>query len=148
MSETKKVPITLKNFEQICKELFETKVRLDEKEAEAKAIAEELDMKKKQVFAFMEENEKEKHHVAGHGLIFMEDRFTVPTPKSLDQKKEFFAYLQKRGIFFEMASVNSQTLNSFYKTELESELAKGNADFKLPGIGEPSMQRSLKMRKG
>lgn len=146
MSQTKE--ITLQNFEQLCTDFFKQKALIAEKQAEVDAMKDELDEHKRTLLAFMESHEKEKHFVKGHGTIYIKERFTVPTPKSLEEKKTFFDYLEKRGIFLEMASVNSQTLNSFYKTEMETAIAEGNSDFKLPGIGEPTMSRTLETRKG
>jgi hypothetical protein len=90
----------------------------------------------------------EKFYVEGHGLLHTVDRFTVPVPKTIEQKKQFGKYLQEKGIFWELMSVNSATLNSFHKTELEAAISRGDVDFKLPGIGDPSHIRTLNIKKG
>ena len=86
--------------------------------------------------------------ITAHGfLFFKERRSSVVTPKTPEEKKELFKFLQDRGIFYEMASVNSQTLNSLYKNLAEEEKAKGNFDFKMPGVPEPTISIKLKLRR-
>lgn len=140
--------ITLEKFERLCIELFKQRAVVDEASEKHKIETNKMEELKSKILSFMEQNEKDKYPVKGHGLIYTVDRFTVPTPKSTDDKKKFFGYLEKKGIFLEMASVNSATLNSFYKTEMEIAIAKGNVDFAIPGIGEPSHVRTINLRKG
>jgi hypothetical protein len=45
-----------------------------------------------------------------------------------------------------MISINSQSLNSFYKSELEIAKEQGNVGFKIPGIAEPEVYWTLGMR--
>lgn len=87
--------------------------------------------------------------VRAHGFLFFKERKTsVTTPKTPEEKEQLFEFLQQRGIFLEMASVNSQTLNSLYKSLAEEAAEKGVLDFRMPGVGEPTEYISLKMRKG
>lgn len=139
--------ITAENFQEVCKELFKRKQehqQISEEEKKASKHFEELKMR---VLTYMEEHEKEKEHVKGFGLVYTIDRFTVPTPKTIEDKKALGKNLQKRGIFWEMFSVNSQTLNSFYKTEMEAAIARGEKDFSLPGIAEPTYVKNIGLRK-
>jgi hypothetical protein len=148
MTDQSQDKITLEDFKKTCTELFAQRTKVDEMTALLKVEADKLDDLKSKVLVCLEQHEMEKYHVEGFGLIFTSERFTVPTPKSVEAKKEFGKYLQKKGIFWELMSVNSQTLNSFYKTEMEAAIAKGDVDFKVPGIGEPSHMRVLNVRKG
>lgn len=139
--------IGLTQFDGICKQFFDQRATVQGIKDKLKEEQEKLDVLESQLLHIMEETNREKVHVAGHGLIYTVDRFTVQTPKSLDDKKRLFKYLTDKGIFFEMASVNSQTLNSFYKTEMEQAVSEGNVDFKIPGVGDPSHIRTLSVRK-
>lgn len=140
--------ITVEQLDGLCLDLFDKREQKNKLQEQLKAVQADLDSLESKIIAVMDETEKEKIHVKGKGLIYTTDRFTVPTPKNLDDKKKFFKHLTERGIFFEMVSVNSQTLNTFYKSEMENAVARGDVDFKLPGIGEPSHVRTLSVRKG
>jgi len=86
--------------------------------------------------------------VKAHGFLFYKQTSTsVTTPKTSEEKQALFEFLQSKGIFLEIASVNSQTLNSFYKSLAAEAEEQGNYDFKMPGVGEPTTYTSLKLRR-
>lgn len=86
--------------------------------------------------------------IRAHGyLFFKEVKSSVTTPKTLEEKKEFFDFLESRGIFLEMVSINSQTLNSLYKSLADEAAKEGVLDFKMPGIPEPTTYTNLKLRR-
>ena len=69
---------------------------------------------------------------------------TVLVAKSTEDKLKLFSYLQKLGedIFLGMASVNSQTLNSWYKKVKEE--AGNPPGFKIPGVIESDDRVTLR----
>lgn len=138
---------TLKEFDTICRALFDERAKLDELEAAAKNQSGKVEALKAKIIAHMEAAGLEKFAVAGLGTVFTTDRFTVTVPKDGEARDAFFGYLKSRGIFEELITVNSQTLNAFYKRCLDEAVEKGNPDFKVPGIGEPKHVRTLGMRK-
>lgn len=79
--------------------------------------------------------------------FYVQENESVKTPKTLEEKQAFFEYLRGLGLFDEMVSVNSMTLNSFYKTMSEEALSKGILEFRMPGIAAPTSYKQLKMRK-
>lgn len=86
--------------------------------------------------------------IKAHGFLFYKHNNTsVTTPKTVEDKKLLFDFLEKRGIFMEIASVNSQTLNALYKSLAAEAADEGNFDFKLPGVGEPTTYTTLKLRR-
>lgn len=83
-----------------------------------------------------------------HGFTFyIEEKESVKTPKTLEEKRLFFEYLQSIGMYDEMVSINSQTLNSLFKTMSEKAAEEGILDFVMPGIEAPTSYKNLKMRK-
>lgn len=56
------------------------------------------------------------------------------TPKTPEQKAAFYAYLKEKGLFDDMISVNSRSLNSFAKAEEAAALQEGIFDFQIPGL--------------
>ena len=129
------------------KEYIDLRHKKAELSAQEAAIQEQLKALEANILQGMEQSEQDKISVEGLGTIYRIDRFTVQTPKSRYDKKALFSFLEERGIFNEMVSVNSQTLNAFYKEENAAALKRGDVDFKLPGVGEPKLSQSLGFRK-
>lgn len=82
------------------------------------------------------------------GTISIIHRTSFKTPKTPEEKAAFFDYLRAKNMFDALVSVNSQTLNSFCKAELETAIAEGRGlEFQIPGIGEPTVQEIIGFRK-
>jgi len=88
-----------------------------------------------------------KSFKSAHGTVGVTVRTSVKTPKTLEEKAALFAYLKEIGMYDELVSVNSTTLNSLYKSKLEEAQAQGQDDFVLPGVGEPSISQIISFRK-
>jgi len=61
-------------------------------------------------------------------------------------KEEFWNFLRERGLFEQMISVNSNTLNSFAKEEFRAMEAAGELDPQIPGLVkmEPYFKPSMR----
>lgn len=81
---------------------------------------------------------------APSGKIVVAYRTSVRTPKLPEDREAFFTYLKNRGLYDSMISVNSSSINSLYKEELEEAKARGEADFSIPGIREVSIVPQLR----
>ena len=82
--------------------------------------------------------DKDEYSVKNVAKIKLMHRLSVQTPKTNADKRAFLKYIhQKYGeeTAEKYVSINSQTLNSFYKAEFE--IAEDKADFKIDGIGAP-----------
>ena len=95
----------------------------------------------------MDTLDMEKIPVKGFGTYFRKSNFSVKVPKSEVEREAFFGYLKERGIFENMVTVNSMTLNAWFKQEMEAAVEKGDVDFKIPGIEEPKAFFTLQFRK-
>lgn len=128
-------------------EAAELKRSIAELEEEVKRKKEVFSALSEKIVATLEASEVDS--MRAHGFLFyIERRSSVTTPKTLEEKRELFDYLRQQNIFDEMVSVNSQTLNSLYK-QLEAEaLERGELEFKLPGVAEPTTYTTLKMKRG
>lgn len=83
-----------------------------------------------------------------HGWTFYKkDETSVKTPKTIEEKQELFEFLRERGIFDEMVSVNSKTLNTLYKNLSEEAADQGILEFVMPGVGAPTTYTTLEMRR-
>lgn len=72
---------------------------------------------------------------------------SVKTPKTIEEKRAFFNYLESIGMFYELATVNSRTLQSTYKALAEQALKDGILDFQVPGISPATEYNVLKVKK-
>lgn len=106
------------------------------------------------VLKVLEMAQKESYKVDGLGTIRREYRETVTTPKTIGEKKAFFGYLKSLGpeVLYSLASVNSASLNSWYKAKLkeamlEAKIKNEPVNFKVPGIPGTSSSQILKFIK-
>ncbi len=76
-------------------------------------------------------------------------RYTVATPKTPAEKGAYFDWVRGKSedLYWAQMSVNSQTLNSFYKEQMEIAKDAGDMDFAIPGLGEPQAKPYLMRRK-
>jgi len=87
--------------------------------------------------------------IRAHGFLFFKEiKSSVQTPKTPEEKKQLFDFLESKGIFLEMVSINSITLNKLYKDMSEEAAEAGNFDFQIPGIAPATSYTNLKLKKG
>lgn len=110
-------------------------------------LQEALDGKEGQFIQMLKDNGMEKYFVPGVGTAFVSTRFTYKVPKTPEERAAFFDYLKKKGVYEGMVTVHSQTLNSWARAELDAAITEGATDFKVPGLGDPSMYETLNIRK-
>lgn len=120
---------------------------VDEKEAELKRLKAELADSCDVIKKTLDLAGLESVRANGY-LFFKENKTSVSIPKSLEDKRKLFEFLTEKGIFLEMVSVNSMTLNSLYKSLAEQALNEGVLDYRMPGVAEPVNYVNLKIRKG
>lgn len=138
--------LTFKDLEDLCKKCFDKREEIEKLEAEAKEMNAELDGLKERLAEYLTDLDKTSYD-SSVGKVTIKNIFTVPVPKSPESKEEFFGYLKSRGMFDSLISIHSQTLNAFYKAELEIANQEGKLDFKIPGLDEPYHKRSLSFRR-
>ena len=73
-------------------------------------------------------------------------RSSVALPQDSHKKALLFDWLQRRGLYEDFVTVNSQRLNALYRSEEEAALARGEIDFKIPGL-EPRSYTQIQLRK-
>lgn len=134
-------------------ELDELLQKMADKEKEIDALTEVLTNHNKEftqlkfrAVAFLQELDRDNYS-APAGKIEMKDQWRVNLPKTDQDKMLFFDFLKEQGIFEKMATVNSNSLNSLYRSYWEDAKAKGEGmTFGLPGIGAPIIDRIPKFK--
>lgn len=129
--------------------------RLDDEKDKAKQAhseaSEKYEAARDAVLSALKACGKSKYYVDGLGTAFIASRLSFQTPKEIEQKDAFFNWIASTfgdDTLKGMVTVNSQTLNAFCKREFEAALERGEADFKIPGINEPTAQETVNFRKG
>lgn len=79
--------------------------------------------------------------------VLLGERTSVKMPKDNEERQAFFDYLRARGVYDELISVSSQTLNAFYRSELDLALQRGEVDFTIPGLNDVLVVPKLTVRK-
>jgi hypothetical protein len=80
----------------------------------------------------------------GQGEVQKRIRTSVRVPHG-PERDEFFNYLREKNAFDALITVNSQTLNSWYKREVDIAAQSGQV-FNPPGLGLPSGNISLAIK--
>ena len=139
--------IDMGEFQALCQKAWEQRQKVDEMVRLQGEESKKLEELKAKVLAYLEHYELEKQHIPGFGTLSVQNRFSVKVPQG-DNKLTFFEYLKENGMFEAMATIHSNTLNSWFKEKQEEALAKGILDFKVPGIDEAKLVKTLGFRKG
>jgi len=135
---------TVKQLEAMVAECF----RLREQYQEAKKVSGEYYKKltemQNQVIEVLTELGKTSY-VSDVGTFSFKVQESFRVPKTPEARKMFFDFLKEKGIYDDMISVNSMTLNSWAKAEIES---SDSLDYQIPGLekSEPSFKASMRAK--
>lgn len=132
------------------KTLWEQKKIVEEISSTLDEEKSKLEGHKTEIQKMMEAMGLEKQPLPGYGTVYRQKSFSVKIPKDPAAKDKLFGWIREHkgdDVLKNMVSINSQTLNSFYKAELEVAKEKGDIDWALPGIEAPEVYYTLNMRK-
>ena len=141
----------MQDFIVTVKKLWEEKEKLDELKRVESVQSKVVEGLKIEVLKTMEASELDKQHVPGCGTVYRQRDFSVKVPKEIEAKLSLFEWIRdNKGeeTLDAMVSINSQSLNSFYKAELALAKERGDVDFALPGIQVPEVYYKIGMRRG
>jgi hypothetical protein len=152
--------VTTEELDVLSKKYQDKYAAYEAKKKESSAILKEAEILEAELIAAFEAAGKSKYYVEGIGTFYFVDKMSVKTPKTLDQKKELFKYIQTKygeTVLLDKVGIVSATLNSFYNSELEAFNARSKAAleageefteiFTIPGLDEPTNMRSLNLKK-
>lgn len=134
--------VSVKELEKQVALIREKKDELAEIKAKQSTINQELYRLEQEAMALLESCEK-VNYKGEDGTIYMQTIKSVKVPKDLESKKKLFDYIRSLGLYDELVSVNSQTLNALYRKEAEASEERGELMFKIPGLEDPTV--SIKM---
>lgn len=139
--------ISIEGFESLCKTVADQREKCDVASAALKEENKKLEKLEMKVLSYLKDMNR-TNYPSAYGTVGIMRRTSVTTPKTPEDKAALFEYLRAKGLYESMVGVNSQTLNSFYRQELEIAEAEGRvADFRIPGLGEPTISETVTFRK-
>ena len=137
---------TLQEMDVLVGRVMDLREKKEEVNRELKELNEEQREVEQKILSFL--NHAKMNSFAGtRATVSKKMHESVRIPASLEKKLEFFEFLKQRGVFNTLVSVNSMTLNSFCKAESEAAKDRGEFDFKIPGLDEPTLNESISVRK-
>lgn len=141
--------ITLKELDQLAKDIAEQRNLIESIEETLGAAQLILEKMKSKMIAILEQFGKSSYPIPGGGGVSLVQRMSVALPKTPEEKSAFYTFLKERNIFDEMITVNSQTLNAFYKREFDQAAQEGRSiGFRIPGLPEHKIATTLSIRRG
>lgn len=140
--------VSIEEFDRFLKDLFSQREKLDQIKDNLKSEQETLTKMEAKTLTYLKLLGRENYK-SPLGSVGVMKRLSVTLPKTPEEKQAFFEYLKSKNLFDNMISVNSQTLNSWYKQEYEvAAEEKRLSDFKIPGIKEPTVFETIRVTKG
>lgn len=146
--ENKADSVSMAEFQRKCEDVFRQKKLVDDLEEQRALASLELESMKSKVMALMIDLGMKTIPIAGFGKLTVRKDFRVSMPKEPEAKEAFFGYLKEKGLFEDLATINHNTLNSFYKQEAQAAAEEGNLGFVIPGLGEPKLSEIIVITKG
>lgn len=82
-----------------------------------------------------------------YGTVSVSEVPNYRLPQDDESRAKFFGYLKDKGVYDSMINVNSKTLQSFVKQEIDLAEDEGNFDFLPDGIEETEYRTKFSLRK-
>lgn len=145
--QEKKEVISVEDLNSLSERYALAKKDYDEKKKLSSEANELVEMLKAELLEKLKKSGLKKFH-SSVGLVSTTHKFSVTTPKTIDEKRALLEHFRIQGedVFYTYASVNSQTLNSYYN-KMSEEAAMRGETFTLPGVGEPTIIENISFRK-
>jgi hypothetical protein len=139
------VPVaTVGDLSKLQDEILDLQVKYDTVKQGLEEVGADLDGKKRQMIEMMATAHLTNFKTP-RGQIILNRKFTVPTPKG-DDLHAFLGSLPdevRRGLI----TVNYQTLNGWYKAEMDAAKERGDFDWKPAGLQEPTFAEYLSVKR-
>lgn len=114
--------------------------------SEKNSVAEKL---KQNLLDLLTAAGKSSYIVENVALISVSLKTQVTTPKTIEQKEQLFKWVENRlgrEALIAYQTVNYQSLNSLYNTEMKEALEKGEEWNGIDGLEMPTVVKTLSMR--
>lgn len=136
---------TLDQMDKLIEDLREARASYDEAKRKATELHGILEEKEKLVLNTLKANGRTKYEAEGVALVYYTTKEIYSTPKTNEEKRALFSYIQnKYGVdaCTSMLSINHNTLNSWANKEVESDPL-----IIIPGLDKPTSVETLFFKK-
>lgn len=138
--------VSVAEIERLCAKIKDQREVVQKARDAYKLLENELDAIERSLVTTLTELGKTTYR-SDVGTFTVRSKSMVRIPKD-ENRYKFFEYLKERGIFEDMVTVHSATLNAWYQQELTNAEERGEGmDFNIPGIPEPEITPTLAFRK-
>lgn len=141
--------ITVEEIENLVKQLADQRALVEELKRPYSEANEKLEEIEQKVAGALVEMGKDGYK-SEYGTVSRRTEWRYNLPTTPEDKAAFFQFLREKGVFEQMATVNSNTYNSFCKAEQEAAVERDPASalsFRIPGVPEPKQRQVLSFRK-
>lgn len=138
--------MTNSEFKELVEKYGKLKAEIKHLDEQLSLVQEAARETERTLMAAMEELNLQNFAMDGVGTLYVQEKFSVKTPKLPEQKEAFFNYLRAIGEFDALISVNSQTLNAWYRSKMEEAALKGQ-EFVADGITEVGTYKQVVLRR-
>jgi hypothetical protein len=142
--------VSVKNLQLMVKEMRELRAEYDELKKLSNKAYEKYKEKEGLVLQAFENSGLSKFNVPGLGTAYTINKYRVTVPKDTNSKRKLFGFIKDRygdDVASEFTTINHNTLNAFYKSEIEAALERGDSNFKVPGLEDPVHEVSMGFRR-
>jgi len=135
---------TLEEMDELVIKLRKARDAYDAAKKVATEFHDALEALESLVINTLQANKRTKYEVAGVATVSLSHRESFTTPKTPEQKKLLFNYIQEKygvSTLTGMLSINSQTLNAWASKESEAGVMQ------IPGLEAPTATETLSVRR-
>ena len=136
--------MSVKQLEQLIGQCYSERDEIQVLETQLKEKEKLHSNTKQRILSVFQEFNK-SNYSSHRGMLIRQRRFSVTMPKDPKKKAAFFEYLKEKDSFDGLITVNAQSLNSFYKAEMDVAAKSGEA-FEIPGLDAPKYFETLSIR--
>lgn len=137
---------TLEDLDRLANQFSDIKGKIRNLENEIESLKQELRPIEGGLVQYLNHSDKQRYH-CGVGTLYIQrqEYYAVPKEERLDK---FLEWLPTVGIEpKEILSIHSQTLNALVKEQIKLAAEKGDVAFLPPGLSEPSLRESIRIKK-
>lgn len=136
--------MSIKQLEQLISQCYQERDEIQVLETQIKEKEKLHNNTKQRILSVFQEFNK-SNYSSHRGMLIRQRRFNVTMPKDPKKRSAFFGYLKERDTFESLITVNAQSLNSYYKAEMDV-AAKSGKPFEIPGLDAPKYFETLSIR--
>jgi hypothetical protein len=135
--------IAVEELEEKIKECFDLRDQVIALKEQLADITGDLERKQQYVADVLKSLNKDSYH-SRHGIFGHKEKHSYKIARDPELKNLFFEFLKKEGVYDQLRTVHSASLNSYANEKIEKE---GLMDYDIPGLEKSETYTVVSMRK-